>query len=100
MAASHPGQEIGGSRRGDDKVRLARQPDMADVMFVVAVEQFGENLAAGESADRKRRDEFLRRTSSAAGAPLKIARWSRTKSANRRGGRPVSCSTAGLVRAA
>ena len=61
VAVRHPGNEVGGRRRDHDQVGLARQPDMADIVLVLPVEEFGEDLAAGERADRERRHEFLRR---------------------------------------
>ena len=60
-AVRHLAHEIGGRRRDHDQVGLARQPDMTDIVLVLAVEQLGEHLAAGQRADRERRDEFLRR---------------------------------------
>ena len=61
MAAGHPGEEVGGRRRDHDEIGLARQPDVADIVFVVAREEVGEDPSAGERADRERRHEFLRR---------------------------------------
>ncbi len=58
MAARHFRQQIGGRRRDDDEVGLARHPDMADVELVVAAEEVGMDLAAGQRADGKRGDEF------------------------------------------
>ena len=40
------------------RVGLAREPDVADIVLVLAVEQVGVDLSAGERADRQRRDEF------------------------------------------
>ena len=60
MAARHLRHDVGRCRRNHDKVGLARQPDVADVVLVLAVEQVREHLAAGERADRKRRHEFPR----------------------------------------
>ena len=40
---------------------LARQADVADILLVRAVEELGEDVPAGERADRQRRHEFLRR---------------------------------------
>ena len=77
MAARHLRHQVGGRRRDDDQVRLAREPDVADVVLVVAVEQVGEDLAAGQRADRERRDEFLRRRWSSPPARDARARASR-----------------------
>ena len=60
-AVRHLGHQVGGGRRDDDEVGLARQPDMADVELGSRVEQVGEGMLAGERADRQRRDELLRR---------------------------------------
>ena len=43
------------------EVGLAGQPDMADILLVLAVEQIGEDMVGGQRADRQRRDELLRR---------------------------------------
>ena len=53
--------QIGGGGRYDQQVGLARQADMADIMLVLPVEQLGEDMVGGQRADRKRRDELLRR---------------------------------------
>ena len=60
-AVRHPGKEIGGRRRDHDQVGLAREPDVTDIVLVLAVEELGEHLPAGDRADRERRHEFLRR---------------------------------------
>ena len=52
--------QVGGGRRDDDQVGLARQADMADIVLVLAVEQVGEDMVGRQRADRQRRDEFLR----------------------------------------
>ena len=53
--------QVGGGRRDDDDVGLARQADMADIVLVLAVEKLGEDVVGGQRADRKRRDELARR---------------------------------------
>ncbi len=58
MPASHLGQKVGGRRRDDDEVGLARQADVADLVLVVEIEQIGEGLFVGQRRDRKRRDEL------------------------------------------
>ena len=52
--------QVGGGRRDDDQVGLARQADVADVVLVLAVEEVGEDMVGRQRADRQRRDEFLR----------------------------------------
>ena len=46
----HLRHQVGGRGRDDDEVAFARQPDMADIVLVVAVEQFGEHIGPPESA--------------------------------------------------
>ena len=58
MAVRHLGHQVGGGRRDDDQVGVAREPDMADIELALRVEQVGEDVLAGERADRQRRDEF------------------------------------------
>ena len=58
MTVRHLRHEVGGRRRDDDQVGLARQPDVTDIELVGRIEQVGEHLLAGEGADRQRRDEF------------------------------------------
>ena len=58
MAAGHLGEQVGGGRRDDDQVGLARQADVADLALVVEIEQVGEHAIAGQRADRQRRDEL------------------------------------------
>ena len=60
MAVGELGHQVGGGRRDHQKVGLARQPDMADIVLVIAVEQFGEDMVGRQRADRQRGDEFLR----------------------------------------
>ena len=43
MAAGHLGEQVGGGRRDDQQVGLARQADVADLLLVVEVEQVGEH---------------------------------------------------------
>ena len=59
-AVGELGHQVGGGRRDDDEVGLASQPDMADILLVLAVEQIGEDMVGGQRADRQRRDETLR----------------------------------------
>ena len=58
QAMRHLGEEVGGRRRHDDEVGLARQPDMPDLGFVLEVEEIGEGFFLGEHGERQRRDEF------------------------------------------
>ena len=57
-AMRHLGEEVGGRRRDDDQVGLARQADMADLGLVLEVEQIGEGLLLGEHGERERGDEL------------------------------------------
>jgi phosphopantothenoylcysteine decarboxylase/phosphopantothenate--cysteine ligase len=61
MAAGHPGQEVGSRRRNNDEIAVARQPDVANLAFVIKVEEVGENLLVRQRRDRKRGDEMVRR---------------------------------------
>ena len=61
MAVRHFRHQVGGRGRDDDKVRLAREADMADVEFGDGVEQVCIDVPARQRAGRERRDEFLRR---------------------------------------
>src|SRR5690606_38479754 len=59
VAASHLCQQAC-SRRGDhDEVRLSAQPDMADIVLVLTVEQLGEDAITRDGADSQRCDELL-----------------------------------------
>ena len=60
MAARHLRHQVGGGGRDDDQVRLAGEPDMADILLGFAVEQVRVDRAAGERAGRERRDELGR----------------------------------------
>ena len=60
MAARHFRNQIGGRRRNDDDIGVARQPDMADVEFALRIEQIGIGALAGKRAGRKRRHKMLR----------------------------------------
>ncbi len=59
MAAGHFRDQIGGRRRDDHQVGVARQPDMADVEFALRIEQIGEGPMPRERADGQRRNEFM-----------------------------------------
>ena len=61
MAAGELRHQVGGGWRDDDKIGLARQADMADIVLVLAVEKLGEDMVGGQRADRQRRDEFAAR---------------------------------------
>ncbi len=60
MAARDFRDQVGGRRRDDDEIGVARQADMADVEFALRIEQIGIGALAGERAGGKRRDEMLR----------------------------------------
>lgn len=53
------GHQVGGRGCDDKKVGLARKTDMADIVFVLTVEQIGEDMVRRECAHGKRRDELL-----------------------------------------
>ena len=53
----HLGEKIGGRRRHDDEIGLARETDMADLGLILEVEELGEGPLLGEHRERKRRDE-------------------------------------------
>ena len=57
MAAGHLGQEVGGRRRNNQHIGLARQADVADLALVVEVEQVNEHALIGQRADGERRHE-------------------------------------------
>ena len=57
----HLGQKVGGRRRDDDEVGLAREADVADLVLVVEVEEILEDALAGDGGDRERRHEMMRR---------------------------------------
>ena len=56
----HFREKIGCRRRNDDQIRLARKPDMADLGFVLEVEQLREGGLFRKHGDGKRRNELLR----------------------------------------
>ena len=60
MATRHFRHQVGGRRRDDDEVGIAREPNMADVEFALRIEQVGIGAFAGQRAGGKRRDEVLR----------------------------------------
>ena len=55
------GHQVGGGRRHQHQVGLAGQPDVADILFVLTVEEIGEHVIGGKRADRQRRHELLGR---------------------------------------
>ena len=73
-ALRHPGQQIGGRRRDDDEIGVARQFDMAHLGFVGQREQVVVDLVAAERGGRQRRDELLGRRPSS-----RRARWRRAR---------------------
>ena len=60
MATGHFRHEIGGRRRDDDEIGVARQADMADVELALRIEQIGIGALAAQRAGGKRGDEALR----------------------------------------
>ena len=60
MPARHLRHQVRGRRRDDDRVGVAREPDMADLGLVLAVEQVGVGARPGERGGRERRHELLR----------------------------------------
>ena len=61
MAVGHLRHDVRCGRRDDDQIGLARETDMADIEFVIGIEQIGKHALAGNGAGRQRRDEFLGR---------------------------------------
>ena len=51
--------QVGGGRTDDDQIGRARQLDVPHIGFIIEVEQFREDLFAGQGRHRQRRDEFL-----------------------------------------
>ncbi len=60
MTARHLGHEVGGCGRNHDEIGLAGKADVADLAFLVEVEQIDEHAVAGECADRQWRHELGR----------------------------------------
>ena len=60
-AMGHLGHEIGGGGRHHNKVGLARQANVADIVLGGAVPQVAEDGVAGNGADAHRCDELLGR---------------------------------------
>ncbi len=60
-AVRHLGEEVGGRRGDDDDVGLACEPDVADRVLFVGVEEFVEDRLAGDRGNGKRRYEMMRR---------------------------------------
>ena len=60
MAAGHLRDQIGGGRRNDHQIGVAREPDVADVELALRIEQIGKGPLARERADRQRCNEFMR----------------------------------------
>ena len=57
----HVGDQVGGRRRDDDQVGLAREFDVAHAGSLGRGEQVGADRLAAERLGRQRRDELLRR---------------------------------------
>ena len=57
----HARQQIGGRRRDDDEIGLARQLDVAHLGLVGQAEQIVANGLAAQRRGRQRRDEMLGR---------------------------------------
>ncbi len=53
MAARHFGHQVGGRRRDDDEIGVARQPDMADVELALRIEQIGVGALAARARRRQ-----------------------------------------------
>ena len=58
MSARCLGEQVSGRRTDHDKVRRARQLDMAHLGLVGQIKEIGEHLLARQRRDRQRRDEF------------------------------------------
>ena len=59
VAAGHPRDEVGSSRRDDDEVGITGEADVADLALVVEAEQVGQHPLVRQRADRQRRHEAL-----------------------------------------
>ena len=57
QAMRHLGEKIGGRRRHDDEIGLARETDVADLGLVLEIEEVGKNPLLGEHGERERGDE-------------------------------------------
>ena len=62
MASGHFGEEVGRGRRDDDQIGFARQADVANLVLVVQIEEFGEHALVGQGRHRQGRHELGRRT--------------------------------------
>ena len=60
MTAGHACDEVGCCGCDDDEVGIARQPDVADLAFVIQVEEIGEYPFVRQCCDGKRRHELMR----------------------------------------
>ena len=56
----HLRHQIGGGGCDQHEIAVARQPDMADILFILPGKKLGEDMRGGQRADSKRGDEFLR----------------------------------------
>ncbi len=59
MSARHLRHQVGRRRRNNNEVALAAQPDVADVMLVIAVEKLAEDAVTRYRANGKRGHELL-----------------------------------------
>ncbi len=57
----HLGKKVGGRRRDDDEIGLAREPDMADLVLVLDVEEIPMDTLAADRGNGERRHELMRR---------------------------------------
>ncbi len=60
MTAGHACDEVGCRGCDDDEIGIARQPDVADLAFVIQVEEIGEYPFVRQCRDGKRRHELMR----------------------------------------
>jgi len=56
----HLRHQIGRGRGDQHQIAVARQPDMADILFVLPRKQIEEHMVRRQRTDGQRRDEFLR----------------------------------------
>ena len=63
VSAGHAREHVGRGRSNNDQIGFAAEADVADVVFVLAVEQLGEDAVAGYGAYGQRCDELLCGTS-------------------------------------
>lgn len=61
MTVRHLCHQVGRCRRHDHEIAMPRQPDVTDILLVLAREKLRENVGGRDRADGQRRHETLRR---------------------------------------